>query len=436
MKPQLPLRIAIGVLACLVPVAALPAQNTQDSSQTQNPNDPTSTQNRSFDYNLLSSQNQQNPNGQAKSQNQPLSDDYQLLSAQNQQNPNDPTKPQTYYYQLLSGQNQPQGRPGHYAWTHFGNPGQFWIASGYTFSGMGLAPVDESLRAHLKLPKGQGLIVTAIEGHSPAAKAGIRQNDVLLKLGETPLGKTEDLEEALKASGDKPVSLSLLRNGRVRPIKVQGRVQVTLGPVEPDAPEFWIGISVSPIEPALRSQLELPQQEGLLILEVMKDSPAAQAGLKAHDIALRLGGKPLTDQGKLIEIVQVNGEKAIPIEVIRQGDRLTINVTPQRRKRSGLTWRVGQPNSFFFDVVRPGVVLSEPLHSLQTLRNAVDPQGRPHPAEQLYEAATVLGNKDAEQKALKETDEAVSKRLEDMAAQIKELRKAIEDLSKATKEEK
>ena len=78
-------------------------------------------------------------------------------------------------------------------------------------------------------------------------------------------------------------------------------------------------MSVSPIEPALRSQLKLPENEGLLATDVFKDSPAAKAEVKVHDILTKLAGKSLDSQEKLIELVQANGGKTIALEFIREG---------------------------------------------------------------------------------------------------------------------
>ncbi|HZW34560.1 MAG TPA: PDZ domain-containing protein [Isosphaeraceae bacterium] len=330
-----------------------------------------------------------------------------------------------YFFQANPQQMQHQAHGGVVGQHPWGHLNQFFFVNTNSFSGMSLAPVTEPVRAHLKLPKDQGLLVTSLESHSPAAMAGIRRNDVLLKLGETPLGKVEDLEEALKAAGDKPVKLSLLRGGQPQQIPVQPRVQVMLGPVQPEAPEFWIGVSVTPIEPALRAQLQLSPNEGLSVNDVVKESAAAQAGLKVHDILLRLGGKPLTDQAKMIEIVQANGGKPIPVELIRGGEHLTVNVTPQRRKRLGLFWRAEPRNTFQIDVVRPGAVLSEGFKANVIEGDSQNPvffQSHPAPHYQSYLPRP--------QPAPAE----VSKRLDQMAEEIKQMRRAIEELSKATKE--
>ena len=81
--------------------------------------------------------------------------------------------------------------------------------------------------------------------------------------------------------------------------------------MRPEPPAFWIGVSVSPIEPALRDQLRIPADEGLIATEVVAEGPGAKAGLKVNDILLTMGGKPLKDQATLVDLVQKNGEKSV-----------------------------------------------------------------------------------------------------------------------------
>ncbi len=264
----------------------------------------------------------------------------------NAQQSNNPQQAQPGQAQGQQGQSQYSGPQGHGQ----GQPGQNqqgqkgglsygqWIKDvtasphfltfvevGSRNSGMSLAAADDALRAQLKFPKEEGLIVTAVEPGSPAASAGIEPNDVLLRLGsDAPkgiaLGKPEDLETGLKLVGDSPQLLILLRRGRKLAIKVQPEVKVSLGPVHPEPPSYWIGVGVGSIEPALRAQLQLPEKYGLLALDVVKDSPAATAGVRPHDLLLKLDGEDLTDQAKLIQIVQAKGEKEVSLQIVRRGE--------------------------------------------------------------------------------------------------------------------
>lgn len=77
--------------------------------------------------------------------------------------------------------------------------------------GVGLADADETLRSQLSLLGGEGLVVTSVENDSPAAKSGVLVNDVLIKLDGKALTSIDVLQEHLQQTGDKAVSLELMR---------------------------------------------------------------------------------------------------------------------------------------------------------------------------------------------------------------------------------
>src|SRR4051812_42496410 len=70
--------------------------------------------------------------------------------------------------------------------------------------------IPQALDAQLDL-RGAGVLVEQVGEEGPAAKAGIKANDVLLALGDKPITKPADLESAV-AEG-KELSLKLLRGG-------------------------------------------------------------------------------------------------------------------------------------------------------------------------------------------------------------------------------
>jgi S1-C subfamily serine protease len=69
--------------------------------------------------------------------------------------------------------------------------------------------------------------VAEVVPDSPAARAGIRGEDLLLQVGDTPIERVEDLQRLMTADLiDKPTRLTLLRDGR--------EVQLTVAPEELD----------------------------------------------------------------------------------------------------------------------------------------------------------------------------------------------------------
>jgi membrane-associated protease RseP (regulator of RpoE activity) len=108
-----------------------------------------------------------------------------------------------------------------------------------------------------------------------------------------------------------------------------------------EAAEYWIGVGYRAVSPALRAQLNLPGKEGLLVEVVVTDSPAAKAGIVPHDILLRAGGKPVVERRDLVRAIEASKGGKLKIELLRQGQPKTVEVTPGKRPEAAR--RVGAP---------------------------------------------------------------------------------------------
>jgi hypothetical protein len=98
--------------------------------------------------------------------------------------------------------------------------------------------------------------------------------------------------------------------------------------------EYWIGIDGVPPDDALRAQLELPAGQGLVINQVVEDSPAAKAGLKQYDVLLSCHDQPLSGIADLAKLIDEKKETLLALRLIRGGKRIIIEITPQRRPAS------------------------------------------------------------------------------------------------------
>ncbi len=107
-------------------------------------------------------------------------------------------------------------------------------------------------------------------------------------------------------------------------------------PGQPQQPrlEYWIGLKGGdiPSDHPLRAQLDLPENQGLLVAEIMPNSPALKAGLKQNDILLKANKTDLHDMKDLIELVKTEGPKKgqITVEILRHGKHETIHLTPEK----------------------------------------------------------------------------------------------------------
>ncbi len=86
--------------------------------------------------------------------------------------------------------------------------------------GVSLTEVPASLRAHIKLEEGQGLMVGTVIPDSPAAKAGLQQYDIILKSGDQALKHPKELQTLVDSAEDKPVSITVQRQGEHKVIEI------------------------------------------------------------------------------------------------------------------------------------------------------------------------------------------------------------------------
>jgi hypothetical protein len=117
---------------------------------------------------------------------------------------------------------------------------------------------------------------------------------------------------------------------------VQTEWTVSTAPA-PELGEYWLGVAVSPLSPALRAQLGLAEKDGGLVVEkLMPHSPASKAGLKQFDVLSEAGGTPLLGLHDLMGQLEKSKGGPIPFELIRGGKRQTVTVTPAKRPGEGL----------------------------------------------------------------------------------------------------
>ena len=118
-------------------------------------------------------------------------------------------------------------------------------------------------------------------------------------------------------------------------------------------PKSWIGLlggAIAPDNP-LRAHLDLPENQGLIVANVVPDSPAAKAGLKQHDILLRANNADLHEMQDLVELVLSEGPKKgqITLEVLRHNKRETVYLTPEERPANAPVPQVDFNNGAGFD---------------------------------------------------------------------------------------
>jgi serine protease Do len=94
----------------------------------------------------------------------------------------------------------------------------------------------------------------------------------------------------------------------------------------------YIGVSLQELDEDIAASLGIPKNQGELIRSVTAGGPAARAGIRQGDVVVSVGGRPVTPDESLAYLVsrQPIGSR-VPIEVVREGRRQTVNVAVGER---------------------------------------------------------------------------------------------------------
>ncbi|WDA42636.1 Do family serine endopeptidase [Erythrobacter sp. BLCC-B19] len=94
----------------------------------------------------------------------------------------------------------------------------------------------------------------------------------------------------------------------------------------------YLGVRLQPVDEDLALSLGLPKKRGELAQVVEDGSPASKGGLKSGDILTRVNGKDVTSEQTVSFLVaNIQPGTTIPVEVLREGKPVKLNVTLGKR---------------------------------------------------------------------------------------------------------
>ena len=96
--------------------------------------------------------------------------------------------------------------------------------------------------------------------------------------------------------------------------------------------QYWVGLRcVSSVPEMVRAHVEVPEDGGIFVANVLPKGPAAKAGIRRHDVILTAGDKRLEKVADLVAVVDRSQGKEISLKILRGGKQMDIKLTPQIR---------------------------------------------------------------------------------------------------------
>jgi len=267
------------------------------------------------------------------------------------------------------------------------------LINGGSFLGVYAEDINKENMGRYGLSDVRGAGITEVVKDSPAEKAGLKKDDVIVRFDGESITSVRKLNRLVgEAAPDHTVRLTISRSGAEQEVSVilakrnegqnvfsgvmppeifrdfpNGGIKVNPGPMEinpgQDGPFVFsfgggrrIGISTQSLTKQLADYFGV-KDGGLLVTSVNENSPAAKAGLKAGDVITAVDGEKVESSGDISRAINKKQDGEITLTIVRDRNSHTIKVTPEKAKEAPLirSGRVSVNQGVIRDQVRDAI---------------------------------------------------------------------------------
>jgi serine protease Do len=204
------------------------------------------------------------------------------------------------------------------------------VSRGYL--GLYAQDVTPDMAQLMGLKDSEGVLIAQIESGSPADKAGLKRQDVIVELNGKKIESYDSFRNEIAAMRPaSAVRLNILREGK--PLELS----VTLGErpntvakeqTSTEEPVQTLGLQVQNVTEDIAGQLNAKPGEGVVVVGVAQGSPAAEEGIQRGDLILSVNRHSVTNVDEFAEAVRQSQKNGKVLLLIRRGEGSQFVVVP------------------------------------------------------------------------------------------------------------
>ena len=191
--------------------------------------------------------------------------------------------------------------------------------------GVMIQRITPELAESLGVEGTSGALVSEVVPDGPAAKAGIKQGDIIVEYDGAAVKDSTDLPRLVARTGvGKDVSVKVRRGDG------QEAFTVTVGELDEGehgeaggggASSEQLGLGVQTLTPEISENLGLDRNlRGVVVTEVEPDGPAAEAGLRRGDVIAEVNRRPVHNASQYEKAVKGSGKGKSVLFLVRRGE--------------------------------------------------------------------------------------------------------------------
>jgi membrane-associated protease RseP (regulator of RpoE activity) len=219
---------------------------------------------------------------------------------------------------------------------------------------LGIDPDDvtHDNMGQLRLSEPRGVEITTVDQDSPAGKAGLREQDVILSFNGQQVSNSRDLRKFIRQTPPgQTVKLGISRDGQMQtvPVQLADRKQTfnfhfNIPPIAPMPPMNFpeppvinvmqrrSGLTVESLSGQLAQYFGTKSGRGVLVRSVDHGSNAEAAGFKAGDVIIAAGNSSVDNVSDWSRVLrQQNGKVSVKVLRDRREQTLSFNVPDRSR---------------------------------------------------------------------------------------------------------
>lgn len=181
--------------------------------------------------------------------------------------------------------------------------------------------ITKELADYFNVPQ-NGILITSVTEGSVSAEAGLVPSDIITMVDNTKISDVSSFESTLeKYTVGQTATLKILRKGKLSNVKIKFKEsKASLNP---------LGIEVKTVSDKLINKYDLYIEQGGVIVDIAKDSPAYKVGLRPGDVIIQIGNQQILNENDFNNVAKkLSKLDAITLRVVRRNTviRLLINL--------------------------------------------------------------------------------------------------------------
>jgi len=195
--------------------------------------------------------------------------------------------------------------------------------------GVGIQNITPELAKSLGIRKTEGALISSVESHGPADKAGLRRGDLIVELaGKKVVDSTGLRNKVAETAPGTAVEVKIIRDDKERALSVTlGEYKEKKIVKKTEYKNVLKGVTVQELAPSLRDKLNLPDGlNGVVVTDIGPDSPV-QGLLQPNDVIQEVNRQTIQTAQDYDQMVSKIGEQdTVLLLIYREGESAYLTI--------------------------------------------------------------------------------------------------------------